>query len=112
MQITVEITDTPVTVSGINKHVGYTAKKRDKNGEGTFTRRYTEYIILRRKLAELWPGVFIPCMPSKTLMGSSEEQVIRSRTKYILHFWRQLSFYDRVYYSEEVAIFMDDNVNV
>jgi hypothetical protein len=108
----VAITDTPITTSGINKHIGYTAKKKDKNGEATFTRRYTEYIALRKKLSELWPGVFLPCMPSKTLIGSSEDQVIRSRVKYITHFWRKVSFYERVYFSEEVALFMDDNVNV
>ena len=96
----------------MNKHIGYSAKKKDKNGEGAFTRRYTEYIALRRKLAELWPGVFLPVMPSKTLLGASEEQVIRSRTKYIHHFWRKVSFHERVYYSEEVALFMDDNVNI
>lgn len=83
----------------MNKHIGYTAKRRDKNGEGVFTRRYTEYIALRKKLGELWPGIFLPCMPSKTLLGSSEEQVIQGRVKYISHFWRKISFFDRIYYS-------------
>jgi hypothetical protein len=112
MQIEVEVTDTPVIAGGVNKHIGYTAKRKDKNGEGAFTRRYTEYIALRKKLSELWPGVFLPVMPSKTLLGASEEQVIRSRIKYIHHFWRKVSFHERLYYSEEVALFMDDNVNV
>jgi hypothetical protein len=67
----VAITDTPVTQGGVNRHIGYTAKRRDKNGEGTFTRRYTEYMALRKKLSELWPGVFLPIFPNKTLIGAS-----------------------------------------
>jgi hypothetical protein len=55
-----------------NKHIGYTVNKKDRNGEGSFSRRYTEYISLRKKLVELWPGVFIPTLPSKTLIGSSD----------------------------------------
>jgi hypothetical protein len=75
----------------MNKHIGYTAKKIDRNGEAVFTRRYTEYIAFRKKLSELWPSVFIPILPNKTLLGSSEEEIIRNRIKYIHHFWRKLS---------------------
>jgi hypothetical protein len=55
-----------------NKHVGYTVKKNDMNGESSFTRRYTEYISFRKKLVELWPALFIPTLPNKTLIGSSD----------------------------------------
>ena len=107
-QVTLTISETPI----INKHVSYTIKKTDRNGEGSFTRRYTEYLAFRRKLVELWPGLFIPTLPNKTLIGSSEEEVIRSRVKYILHFWRKLSCFDKVYYSDEVKLFMNDEVNI
>ena len=56
----------------MNKHIGYTASKKDRQGESVFTRRYTEYALFRKKLAELWPGVFIPHLPSKTLIGNSD----------------------------------------
>ena len=45
-QVSITISDTPI----INKHVSYTVKKADKTGEGSFTRRYTEYLAFRRKL--------------------------------------------------------------
>jgi hypothetical protein len=57
----------------MNRHIGYTAKKHDKNGDSSFTRRYTEYIAFRKKLTELWPGVFLPTFPNKILIGSNEE---------------------------------------
>ena len=45
-QVNIAISETPI----INKHVSYTIKKTDRNGEGSFTRRYTEYLAFRRKL--------------------------------------------------------------
>ena len=76
--------------AGFVKHRYYVVERRDKNGEGKFSRRYTEYISFRKKLVELWPVIFIPVLPNKSFLGSSNEDILRSRIKYINHFWRKL----------------------
>jgi hypothetical protein len=38
--------------------------------------------------------------------------MVRGRTKYIHHFWRILTAYQAVYYSDQVALFMSNEPNV
>lgn len=99
---------------GINQHIGYNIEARDRNGTTKFTRRFTEHMSFRRVLVKMWPGIFIPVLPNKTLIGSSDEEIIRSRSKYLAHFWRGLTSYEQIYYSEEVQLFINagENVNI
>lgn len=45
---------------------------------------------------ELWPCVILGALPSKTLMGVSEDDLIRSRGKYIIRFLRSLCKFESV----------------
>lgn len=62
-------------------------------------------------MVQLWPGIFIATLPNKALLISSED-TIRSRIKYITHFWRILSAYEPLYYSNEVLLFMGTEPNI
>lgn len=39
---------------------------------------------------ELWPCVIVAALPSKTLMGVAEDDLVRSRGKFIIRFLRSL----------------------
>ena len=98
-EMEVGVTGTVFFKMGLTQHIGYTCEAKDRNGATKFTRRYTEYIVLRNMLVKVWPGVILPTLPSKTLIGSSEDELIRSRSKYINHFWRGLGGWEQIYYS-------------
>ena len=112
--IEIEVVGSLFIKMGLNQHIAYKLEARDRNGITKFTRRFTEHMVFRRVLVKMWPGIFIPVLPNKTLIGSSEEEVIRSRSKYLAHFWRALTAYEQIYYSEEVQLFITagDNVNI
>ena len=37
----------------------------DKNGVFQVTRRFNDFLLLREKFVESWPGVYIPYLPEK-----------------------------------------------
>lgn len=56
----------PVIKEGIKKFVVY--KLKFKNSEETIYRRFSDFYLLRSKLVERWPGVYIPNIPHKKAM--------------------------------------------
>ena len=62
---------TVTTVNNVKGHLNYTLKIDDRNGERELSRRYTEFIILRSKLTQLWPGIMFCIFPNKSKIGVS-----------------------------------------
>ncbi len=54
----------------------------------------------RSKLVELWPCLLLTALPNKTLIGVSEEDLIRGRCKYIIRFLGSLSRHEALYSSD------------
>ena len=50
-------------IKGLKKHVEYTVSGIDKNGVFSVHRRLSEFELLREKLIERWPAVYIPYLP-------------------------------------------------
>lgn len=86
-----------VGTTTVKGHIFYDVVINDAKGNRKISRRYTEYILWRSKLLELWPCIILAALPSKTLIGVSEEDVIRSRSKYIVRFLRSLCRHDPLY---------------
>lgn len=59
-------------IKGIKKHVEYTVSGMDKNGVFSVHRRFSEFELLRERLIERWPAVYIPYLPEKKAIGNMD----------------------------------------
>jgi sorting nexin-1/2 len=57
------------------------------------TRRYNEFFQLRELLRSFWPGLFIPAIPSKKMVGNKDVKFILERRYFLERFVMQMSQY-------------------
>ena len=69
-------------------------------------RRYSDFVALRDKMLERWPGIFIPALPPKKTIGNTDPKNIESRMRLLNEFCFKLSKFSYLIQSEEVNVFM------
>lgn len=57
--------------SSLSKYTVYLVKGTDELGGFEVQRRYNEFFTLREVLLSRWPGIYIPPIPEKSLVGAS-----------------------------------------
>ena len=107
-QVNIEIAE----VNNVKGHLFYNLKVNDRKGQREFSRRYTQFSLFRNKITELWPGILFATLPNKTLIGVSEAELIRRRSRYISRFLRTLSTHESIYYSQESQTFLNNSQDV
>jgi len=97
-------------------------RKMDKKPVGTFiaytmdgtdlteqlTRRYSDFFALYEKLLQRWPGIYIPRIPPKKIIGNLNPEIIKTRMRLLNRFLLNLSNIDYLYKSEESSIFRNN----
>ena len=73
----------------------------DSRGKFTGNRRYNEFYLLRQVIIANWPGIFVPSVPSKKLVGNKDVQFIIERKYYLERFILQLSRFEHLIESAE-----------
>ena len=76
------------------------------------SRRYRDFDALRKKLVERWPGIFIPNIPHKKKIGSTEKEIVGLRIEMINRFLKKLSKIDYLFNSDEMELFLQNSSNV
>ena len=76
------------------------------------SRRYKDFDALRKKLVERWPGIYIPNIPHKKILGNFGEVVIRLRIEILNRFLKKLCKLNYFYKSEEVYLFLQNSTSV
>ena len=71
------------------------------------SRKLREFTLLRNKLAEGWPGIYVPGCPSRKIIGSSESETSKLRLNLLNRFLKKLSKYKHLLESKEFQIFLD-----
>lgn len=61
----------------------YKITGRDSEGYFTGNRRYNEFYLLRQVLALNFPGIFVPPVPGKKLVGNKDFKFILERRYYL-----------------------------
>lgn len=74
----------------VGSHVSYTVKGYDNEGTFEGARRYNDFFKLRHSLLSRMPGVYVPPVPPKKMIGNKNEQFLEER-KYFLQRFLQLS---------------------
>lgn len=72
------------------------------------SRRFSDFVALREKFVEMWPGVFIPGLPHKKKVGSTDKEVIDMRIEMINRFCTKISLCGFLFNSDEIEIFIKD----
>lgn len=89
-----------------DKYVVYMTKGVDgKNQRWEANRRYNEFYQLKEAMRMTWPGIFIPYMPSKKLIGNRDVKFIIERRYFLERFYMQMSRYDYLIYGPEWHLF-------
>ena len=54
-------------------------------------RRYTDFELLREKLVEIYPCIFIPGLPPKRILGNQDTKISDMKIKLLNHFLKKLT---------------------
>lgn len=92
----------PVKVTG---HIRYTVAGVDSDGPFEESRRYKEFFALRNTLAQRWPGIYIPAIPEKKLVGNNDDGFVEERRQLLERFMKECGKYDYVTHSKEFRVF-------
>lgn len=98
----------PFTVKNpvkINGHIRYTITGIDSDGPFEESRRYKEFFALRNTLAQRWPGIYIPAIPEKKIVGNSDDSFVEERRSLLERFMKECAKYDYITHSKEFRVF-------
>ena len=96
--------DSYVIVKSAMSHVEYVLKGSLLQKD--IQRRYSEFFLLREKIIERWPCIYIPELPPKQATGNLEENFIKLRMRLLNHFLDRLSEIKDVFNGDEVKLFI------
>lgn len=92
----------PIKVSG---HIKYTVTGVDAEGPFEEQRRYKEFFALRNTLSTRWPGIYIPPIPEKKIVGNNDDDFVEERRSLLERFMKECGKYDYVTHSKEFRVF-------
>ena len=92
------------------KHVQYSLMGTDI--QEALKRRYSDFYALHEKLLERWPGIFVPNIPPKVVVGNLDADIIAYRIRLLNRFCLDLSNIKYLYESEEVKLFQSNSNDV
>lgn len=93
----------PIVNDGIKKFVTYILAGTAISNSGN--RRFSDFYALREKLIERWPGIYIPNIPPKKLIGNVDQKNIDYRTRLLNVFCHKLSKIRYLFEGDEVKAF-------
>ena len=104
------VSDPILNKDGVNQFTSYTLQGA-KLPE-SLSRRYRDFDALRRKFIERWPGIYIPNIPHKKMVGSTDKDIVGLRIEQINRFLKKISHIDYLFNSDEMELFLQNTSNV
>ncbi len=71
-------------------------------------RRFRDFFALKNGLNQRWPGIFIPALPEKKLVGKNDDKFVEERRNLLERFMKEIAKYDYLTQSREFKIFARD----
>lgn len=96
----------------IQSHIIYTVTGVDQDGDFETKRRYKEFFALRNTLLARWPGVYIPAIPEKKVIGNKDDTFVEERRSLLERFMKEISKYEYLIFSQEFKIFTRDHGDI
>ena len=97
----------PQVIDGVLKYISYTLSGSDISSQ--LARRYSDFYALRERLTEDFPGIFIPNVPPKKMLGNMNKNYINKRLRLLNIFCEKLSKFPFLWTSETVVRFQTLN---
>lgn len=104
------VSDPVLNKDGITSFTSYTL--RGTRVPDPIIRRYRDFDCLRNKLMERWPGIFIPNIPHKKIMGANEKEVVDMRIGLMNRFLSKIANIGYLFNSEELEIFLQSSGDI
>ena len=104
------VSDPILIKDGVTQYTSY--KLQGAKIPEPINRRYRDFDVLRKKLVERWPGIYIPNIPHKKKMGNKDKEIIELRIEMINRFLKRLSNIDYLFNSDEMSYFLENSNNV
>lgn len=95
-----EVTD-PI----VGSHVTYTVKGYDDDGPFEGNRRYSDFYKLRNALLQRMPGVYVPPIPPKKMLGNKKDKFLDERKHFLQRFLQQCCRTPHIIRSDEFRLF-------
>ena len=86
-------------------HIKYTVSGVDQDGPFEEARRFSEFFALKEALTARWPGVYIPAIPEKKVMGNKDDKFVEERRALLERFMKELAKFDYLTSSREFKVF-------
>lgn len=99
----------PIKLGG---HIKYTVTGVDADGPFEEVRRFSQFFALKHALSQRWPGVYIPSLPEKKLVGNNDDKFVEERRSLLERFMREIAKHDYIVHSKEFKIFARDKGEV
>jgi len=103
--VTIQVCNPQVRDEKFTKHVVYTIKGTDKEGQFEVVRRYKDFDKIRSLLVIRWPGCYIPPLPPKSVTNM-DVKFIEERRRQLQTFCKKIGDLSYLHYSEEYQIFI------
>ena len=104
------VSDPITNEDGIYSFISYTLQ--GSRLPEPLSRRYSDFDALRKKMLERWPGIFIPNIPHKKLIGNQDKEVVGLRIQTLNVFLKKISKIDYLYNSVELKAFLENSNDV
>ncbi|KAJ0406251.1 hypothetical protein ATCC90586_008209 [Pythium insidiosum] len=97
---------------GMNAYISYkisTATNRPQFTKSAFSviRRYSDFVWLHANLSAMYPGVVVPPLPEKLLVGRFSPEFIESRRRALQLFLQRCSMHPELQHSEHLTTFLE-----
>jgi hypothetical protein len=86
-------------------HIVYKCRGADNQGTWEGERRYNNFFALREKMEQRWPGIPIPQLPPKKVLGSKGLKFINERRFYLERFLKKMATFPFLVNSAEFQAF-------
>ncbi|CAJ0875260.1 10889_t:CDS:10 [Entrophospora sp. SA101] len=98
----------------INAHTVYKTTSKDfKNNDFTVLRRYRDFLWLYGQLTLRNPGVIVPPLPEKHVIGRFQDEFIENRRQALEKCLKKIISHPKLYKDRDLKIFLEsDNFNI
>jgi sorting nexin-1/2 len=93
-------------------HIKYTVSGVDSEGPFEDVRRFSQFYALKNALTQRWPGIYIPALPEKKIVGNNDDKFIEERRSLLERFMKELAKHDYLIHSKEFKIFARDRGDI
>ncbi len=94
--------------STLSSYIVYTVAYSDRTGPAEVVKRYSDFDAARNAMAARWPGIYVPALPPKKVLGMSEEFIVE-RCGMLAEFCKGVAERPHLWYGQEFQIFLGEN---